>query len=527
MNNRVTLWGTGVLFVLMAYAALGQKSIEWGFGGGELYNSAQHQPCISEEQYAAVQQQIAAYHATYGYGHFFPAAPAPYRFYPLGGTISSDLFITNFTDLDPTSGILDWDCTDFTYNGHTGHDTDIRTFGEQDIGVPIFAALDGTVVAAHDGEFDRNTTWENQPANYVILWHGGTHYTYYWHMKRDSVAVVVNQIVKAGQQIGQVGSSGISTYPHLHFESRYANQWYEPYAGNCRPGDSNWTHQTPIRRDMYLRDFNMTNVNIANYPGLPHDMPRTGTFLTGTRRVSWWINVHNQPANSTWRARIMRPNHTVALDTGTQNFNNSQPFRWAWWWWWYNLNLNQTGFWHFELYINNLYMAHATFKVVSSADQIVNHAPSPVLASFDPPAPTPADVVFLRIHTILTEDDADFDIVRYRYVWKINGHVVRDVTTAGHADALPHSMAQNGDTLECSVTPSDGNLMADTYTKKFRYGRAGDVDGDGCVNDSDLLAVLFAFGQSGGYLRADLDLDGIVSDSDLLLVLFNFGQGCS
>ncbi|MFQ3611576.1 MAG: hypothetical protein SNJ72_08795, partial [Fimbriimonadales bacterium] len=52
----------------------------------------------------------------------------------------------------------------------------------------------------------------------------------------------------------------------------------------------------------------------------------------------------------------------------------------------------------------------------------------------------------------------------------------------------------------------------------------GDVNGDGCVDDADLLAVLFAFGGSGG--NEDVNSDGIVDDADLLIVLFNFGSGC-
>jgi predicted outer membrane repeat protein len=55
-------------------------------------------------------------------------------------------------------------------------------------------------------------------------------------------------------------------------------------------------------------------------------------------------------------------------------------------------------------------------------------------------------------------------------------------------------------------------------------GVEGDVNGDGCVDDADLLAVLFAFGNTGG--PEDLNGDGIVDDADLLLVLFNFGIGC-
>jgi hypothetical protein len=55
----------------------------------------------------------------------------------------------------------------------------------------------------------------------------------------------------------------------------------------------------------------------------------------------------------------------------------------------------------------------------------------------------------------------------------------------------------------------------------------GDVDNNGCVDDADLLAVLFGFGQTGDNLgRVDVNCDQVVDDADLLLVLFNFGSGC-
>ncbi|MDW8106833.1 MAG: HAF repeat-containing protein [Armatimonadota bacterium] len=58
--------------------------------------------------------------------------------------------------------------------------------------------------------------------------------------------------------------------------------------------------------------------------------------------------------------------------------------------------------------------------------------------------------------------------------------------------------------------------------------RAGDTNGDDCINDTDLLKVLFAFGTAGtGYTRhEDIDKNGVVDDADLLTVLFNFGGGC-
>ncbi|GIV06125.1 MAG: hypothetical protein KatS3mg016_1700 [Fimbriimonadales bacterium] len=58
----------------------------------------------------------------------------------------------------------------------------------------------------------------------------------------------------------------------------------------------------------------------------------------------------------------------------------------------------------------------------------------------------------------------------------------------------------------------------------FVPARAGDANDDGCVDDADLLQVLFQFGSSD--LASDLNRDGTVDDADLLLVLFQFGNGC-
>jgi len=52
-----------------------------------------------------------------------------------------------------------------------------------------------------------------------------------------------------------------------------------------------------------------------------------------------------------------------------------------------------------------------------------------------------------------------------------------------------------------------------------------DVNGDGCIDDADLLQVLLHFGETwdGG---EDINWDGIVDDADLLTLLMDFGRGC-
>ena len=89
------------------------------------------------------------------------------------------------------------------YKNHGG--TDIGA----SYGSAIYAADSGTVVASSNG-------WNGGWGNYVMIDHGNGMQTLYAHM--SSRAVSVGQTVSRGQTIGYVGSTGMSTGPHLHFE---------------------------------------------------------------------------------------------------------------------------------------------------------------------------------------------------------------------------------------------------------------------------------------------------------------------
>lgn len=435
----------------VAAAAQSPSLPDGGWGETERPN------CMTPEDWASIAQSIAEYEREYGgfalRDGLMPVDPEKFTFFPMAGNLYGDLFTNNFVDLDPSAAVLDWDCTDYSYDGHDAADVDIRGFSEQSIGVPIFAAQDGVVVGRRDGEDDMHTSCTGL-ANYVALDHVGGRRTYYLHMKKNSVQVTMGQQVVAGQQLGLTGSSGCSTFPHLHFSVYDNGNLVEPYAGACRPGASEWVNQTPINRTLYLRDFNITDANLNSFQGPPFDMPRTGTFVSGTRTIYFWMMVANHTASSTWRFRFRRPDGTIALDN-SGNFDN--PFyRWSWWWWNRNINLNQTGTWHILMDINGTQVAEAPFDVVSSAGQIVNRAPNAVSALIEPPSPTPDDVLICRVNTDLILDDRDYDVVAYRYIWNVAGQNVRDVTTAAHSDVLPRLTAPAGALVQCTVIPSDG-----------------------------------------------------------------------
>lgn len=53
-----------------------------------------------------------------------------------------------------------------------------------------------------------------------------------------------------------------------------------------------------------------------------------------------------------------------------------------------------------------------------------------------------------------------------------------------------------------------------------------DIDGSGCVDDADLVALLIRFGETVDSAE-DINWDGIVDDADLIALLMDFGAGCS
>lgn len=82
-------------------------------------------------------------------------------------------------------------------------------------GTPIYAAAAGRVIVAKS-----NGAWNGGYGNYVVISHGNDTQTLYAHMTRTATAS--GQAVTKGQLIGYIGSTGLSTGAHLHFEVRGA-----------------------------------------------------------------------------------------------------------------------------------------------------------------------------------------------------------------------------------------------------------------------------------------------------------------
>ena len=95
-------------------------------------------------------------------------------------------------------------------------------------GSSVVAVANGTVVSAG---------WSGQSGRMVHLRHASGYETFYMHL--SSIAVARGQHVGQGQLIGRVGTSGLSTGPHLDYRVRKSGGFVNPLAvhRSLPPGD--------------------------------------------------------------------------------------------------------------------------------------------------------------------------------------------------------------------------------------------------------------------------------------------------
>lgn len=90
-------------------------------------------------------------------------------------------------------------------------------------GVDIAQSTGTTIMASNKGQVV-GAGWYEGYGNAVLVYHGAAGYDYttlYGHM--SSISVSMGQAVSRGQKLGEVGSTGWSTGPHLHFQAMYGN----------------------------------------------------------------------------------------------------------------------------------------------------------------------------------------------------------------------------------------------------------------------------------------------------------------
>ena len=120
------------------------------------------------------------------------------------------------------------------------------SFGRMHKGIDLHLQVGDTVRSALDGVVSRVAVDPHGYGLFVVIRHSGDLETRYGHLSRSLVAT--GEHVAAGNAIALGGSSGNSTGPHLHFETRQGGEAFDPSLLFNFSNIPNFSHTRPLSR---------------------------------------------------------------------------------------------------------------------------------------------------------------------------------------------------------------------------------------------------------------------------------------
>lgn len=365
MKSKITLF----IFVLILSGFCYAQSPNSQVGGGEFVFNSEKKPCITPEQRSDMIRNVQTNIEKLRRENKLSFSEQRRGNHPLfiwpiqkANDVSYNEVYSVFNYVDHDTGfpnqIEDYTCGTRTYDTTAGYNhegTDIVTWPfmwkmMDDDGVEIIAAAPGQIIEKHDGEFDRScdagaptSTW-----NLIIVQHGDGSVAAYGHMKNGSLtSKEVGDMVSAGEYLGIVGSSGISDFPHLHFEvltDETFTDIVDPYLGACNPTsvDSWWQTQRPYN-DPGINAV-LTHTADPVFPACPTaEITNESNQFDINDEVFFTIFLKDQVAGTSVGLRIIKPDNTDLFNWThelTDNYYTS--------WWRWNAYPDAAGEWKWE-----------------------------------------------------------------------------------------------------------------------------------------------------------------------------------
>ncbi|TVU55134.1 MAG: M23 family metallopeptidase [Arthrospira sp. PLM2.Bin9] len=245
---------------------------------------------------------------------------------PLKCELNKDCLVILYTDRDPSPKAVDFGCGRQTYDGHKGTDFAIPDERMMAEGVPVFASASGQVLRVRDGVEDRRirhpaerSRVEGQECgNGVVIDHGKGWETQYCHLRRGSVAVKSGDPVNTETVLGMVGTSGLTSFPHVHITVTHDGQVVDPFVGpTSSPGCQ--TSLDPIWNQP--SGYNPTGLIRAGFSTDPPDMDQiwdgkhSETVLSAQiPALLFWVQAYGILAGDEVKYRMIDPRGNVVVD---------------------------------------------------------------------------------------------------------------------------------------------------------------------------------------------------------------------
>ncbi len=226
---------------------------------------------------------------------------------PIECSIGKDCWVMNYVDIGPNDGKkTDIACQSRTYNGHKGTDIALADEITMKNGVNVLAAIDGTIKKIRDGEPDRwatsielSQTKEDRKecGNAILIDHGNGLQSLYCHLKKNSIRVKTDQKIKKGAVIAQVGMSGLTQFPHLHFGVIWEGAIIDPFTGQSNTGTCGVQ-----KKHLWKKDLVFTYQPLSIYAaGFSNIVPELGKIDNNSKPplslpknselLAFWVNI--------------------------------------------------------------------------------------------------------------------------------------------------------------------------------------------------------------------------------------------
>ena len=396
MKSRITLF-----FALLIILPIRAQTLNFDENGGEHGYSPEKTECLSNNQRQAVIKKLNLDIASLRQKNRLLFSEKNRGNHPLfiwpvqkeqNLPYNSVWAISNYVDhnLASPNQLLDYNCGARTYDTNSGYNhrgIDIFTWPfswklMDNDEAEIIAAAPGQIISKSDGNFDRSCDFNTStPWNAVFVQHNDGSIAWYGHMKNGSTTTKgIGDTVVEGEYLGVVGSSGVSTGPHLHFEvwqdATYTHL-IDPYSGNCNNlnTESWWQNQKPYSNpgiNAVLTHSSHPDFNVCP----ASEVTNESNQFNLNEIVYFYLYLRDQYTGSGIDVKIIRPDGSYLLDTNSVAGNN---FSASYWWW--SRTVDTEGVWQWEATYEGQTVTHSfnvgTLSVEDEEFESISIFPNP------------------------------------------------------------------------------------------------------------------------------------------------------
>lgn len=235
-----------------------------------------------------------------------------------------DCWIVKYVDVETDKGkVRDYRCGPHTHDEHKGTDIAVKDLVTMEQGVDVLAAENGTVARIRDGVDDMMpdaddiiSIKKNNVAcgNGVFIDHGQGWQTIYCHLKKGSLRVKAGDVVRRGQTIAEIGHSGLSEFPHLHFGVFHDGKTIDPFTGRKDSEGCGHSGKDLWRSDSLYRAYFPPAImaagftaSVPDYEAVKIDSHSPVEFGRLNEALFFWVNYYGAQENDIIVMEVFAP----------------------------------------------------------------------------------------------------------------------------------------------------------------------------------------------------------------------------